>query len=219
MTKDQYVKHFIRAVRRHDNKGAKLMLAEVPDLINAVASAPPRKDDGQSPLQIAFKTGNFAMAKLLLDKGADPTFMEQSSLNDWRAPVLHDAIQASLMTAVDLYGTGRNPTAGLRLVKRLLLMGADPNRPDSFGNTPAMRALLDSRQIITHPMFNRHSGAVRHARRVIKLLHKHGADFDLSVGLKGSPRAAEKRLRLQQYKLLPPQTENVADTVGERVNA
>jgi len=36
-----------------------------------VAKQPPKKDDGQSPLQVALKTGNTASADYLLDMGAD----------------------------------------------------------------------------------------------------------------------------------------------------
>ena len=42
-----------------------------PELVNCVAKQPPKKDDGQSPLQVALKTGNFEIAKYLIDMGAD----------------------------------------------------------------------------------------------------------------------------------------------------
>ncbi|MCT4595158.1 MAG: ankyrin repeat domain-containing protein [Anaeromicrobium sp.] len=39
-------------------------------------SNPPKKDDGQSPLQVALKTGNFQIADFLIDNGANLNFME-----------------------------------------------------------------------------------------------------------------------------------------------
>ncbi|MDE7200901.1 MAG: ankyrin repeat domain-containing protein [Lachnospiraceae bacterium] len=40
----------------------------------------PKKDIGQSPLQVAVKCGQFEIINLLLDNGADPDFMENRAL-------------------------------------------------------------------------------------------------------------------------------------------
>src|SRR5262245_51587125 len=93
------VKALMDAIRKHDNGTARKLLAGNPELVNACASAPPKKDDGQSPLQIAFKCGNFEMAGLLMDQGANVNFMEESEINEWRTPVLHDALRAAAFTA------------------------------------------------------------------------------------------------------------------------
>ena len=74
------------------------MLDKKPELISCTAKQPPKKDDGQSPLQVALKTGNFEIASYLLDLGADVNFMEADTCcNEWRAPVIHDAIVAAVM--------------------------------------------------------------------------------------------------------------------------
>lgn len=39
----------------------------LPDLVNCVAKQPPKKDDGQSSLQVALKTGAFDIADYLID--------------------------------------------------------------------------------------------------------------------------------------------------------
>ncbi len=78
---------FIKAIRNRDDGGVKAMLTETPELVSATVKSPPKRDDGQSPLQIAFKTGNFFAAELLLANGADLNFMEESEINEWRAPV------------------------------------------------------------------------------------------------------------------------------------
>lgn len=60
--------------------------------MNCTAKQPPKKDDGQSPLQVALKNGAFDIADYLIDQGADLNFIEDASCcNEWRAPVLHDA--------------------------------------------------------------------------------------------------------------------------------
>lgn len=52
------------------------LLLRRPELANCAAKQPPKKDDGQSPLQVALKTCNFEVAQLLLDAGADVNFIE-----------------------------------------------------------------------------------------------------------------------------------------------
>lgn len=55
----------------------------------------PKKDIGQSPLQVAIKCGEFEIIDFLLEKGADSDFMEDPSLvppHSVCMSVLHDAI-------------------------------------------------------------------------------------------------------------------------------
>lgn len=40
-------------------------------MISCTAKQPPKKDHGQSPLQVSIKSGNFKIAEYLLDCGAD----------------------------------------------------------------------------------------------------------------------------------------------------
>jgi hypothetical protein len=60
MKKD--VKALFSAIRKHENETVRTLLAQDSSWVNACATAPPKKDDGQSPLQIAFKTANFEIA-------------------------------------------------------------------------------------------------------------------------------------------------------------
>ena len=176
------IKALFVAIRKHENRTARALLAADPDLVNACASGPPKKDDGQSPLQVAFKTGNFAMARRLISLGADVHFMEKSDVNEWKAPVLHDAIRAAIFSQLDCR---IHFVAPVMLVRRLLKRGADPNAVDSYGNTPLMRTLSDSRQVLFNPLgcpgfpdriSNR--GLYRYLRGIISLLLKAGADVD-----------------------------------------
>ena len=76
-----------KAIRHQDLERVRLMVTENPELVNAPATSPPKKVDGQSPLQIALKCGQFTIADLLIDRGADVGFIELSDINAWRMPV------------------------------------------------------------------------------------------------------------------------------------
>jgi hypothetical protein len=171
--KKQDIKQLFVAIRKHDNKTARNLLKEDPDLLNAHASAPPKQDDGQSVLQVAFKTGNLNMAKHLIELGADIHFMEKSTVNEWTAPVLHDALRAAVFTTQD----GRSDDA-LWLVRKLLKMGVDPNTADSFGNTPLLRVLADARQLLSKesefPSRVRNTALNRSLQKVVGVLLEAG---------------------------------------------
>src|SRR5687767_10869757 len=89
------VKLLFRAIRNGDEATVKSIVGDNGDFVHARAAAPPKKDDGQSPLQVALKTGRFAIADYLIERGADVNFMEESAVNEWRTPALHDAIRAA----------------------------------------------------------------------------------------------------------------------------
>lgn len=65
-------------------------------VVNEVYNAKtPKKDIGQSPLQVAIKCGEFEITDLLLEKGAAPDFMEAPALvppHSVCMSVLHDAV-------------------------------------------------------------------------------------------------------------------------------
>lgn len=60
------VKKLFQAIRQGDLETVKELLDKKPELIECTAKQPPKKDDGQSPLQVALKTGNFEIAEYLL---------------------------------------------------------------------------------------------------------------------------------------------------------
>ncbi len=94
------VKKLFQAIRQGDLETVKELLDKKPELIGCTAKQPPKKDDGQSPLQVALKTGNFEIAEYLLMLHADVNFMESKDCADeWRAPVIHDAINAAVMNS------------------------------------------------------------------------------------------------------------------------
>lgn len=175
------------------------LLEKKPELVCCIAKQPPKSDDGQSPLQVALKNGCLEIADLLLDKGADVNFMESSDCcNLWRAPVLHDAINAAVMCSrwntsateirpFTVFSTKERADQALAVLKRMILLGADVNATDSFGNTGLIRATLQARQIL--PEYNHAEKKVLADRvftdelrldlqRIFDLLIESGADVE-----------------------------------------
>ena len=70
------VKKLFVSIRRGKLEEVKRILDKKPELISCIATAPPKKDVGQSPLQVAIKSDNAEVANYLLDIGADVNFME-----------------------------------------------------------------------------------------------------------------------------------------------
>ena len=74
------MKKLFNAIRSENLDEVKAIIDKKPDLENCTAKQPPKKDDGQSPLQVALKTGAFDICDYLIDNGAD--------LNFWRTSLL-----------------------------------------------------------------------------------------------------------------------------------
>ena len=157
------MKKLFTAIRSSDIETVRKIIEKKPTLVNCVAKQPPKKDDGQSPLQVALKTGNTAIADYLLDMGADVNFIEdESCCNDWRTPVLHDAINCAVMfcrwntddkyMSFRVFSTKERAAHALGILKRMLDMGADVNALDSYGNSGLNRFALQAKQIL--PAFN-----------------------------------------------------------------
>lgn len=112
------MKKLFQAIRQGDLAAVETLLDQKTELIACTAKKPPKKDDGQSPLQIALKTGQLAIAEFLLDRGADVNFIEAPDCcNEWRGPVIHDAINAAIMNRAGI-STAEKHLAGLRFVPR-----------------------------------------------------------------------------------------------------
>jgi hypothetical protein len=68
------MKRLFKAVRQNDIETVKRILGAKPELINCVATPPPKKDNGQSLLQVANKVNNYEIAHYLIDKGIDVNY-------------------------------------------------------------------------------------------------------------------------------------------------
>lgn len=200
------MKKLFLAIRHGDLQKVKDLIDNDPELVHCTAKQPPKKDDGQSPLQVALKSGNFAIADYLLDMGADPNFMESEDCyySEWRAPALHDAIRAAVMESrwnvrrggwrdePVRYEEMSNPEVtgqAYRLLEKMISLGGDVNKLDSVGVNSVWRFFLDAYQVLPRDdddnrnLFSDkvHSDLLR----ILKLLKSAGARFDVvhpSVG-------------------------------------
>ena len=192
------MKKLFNAIRNSDINEVKEIITKKPELVNCVAKQPPKKDDGQSPLQVAFKTGNTDIAEYLIDMGANVNFIEdESCCNSWRTPVLHDAINCAVMlsrwnTNDDLrgfkvYSTKERADEGLRLLKKMIAIGADVNAIDSHGNSGLNRFVLQANQILPSYNYVEHKEGKNRLftdelhtdlRNILQELKDAGADVD-----------------------------------------
>jgi ankyrin repeat protein len=164
--------------------------------------SPPKKDDGQSGLQVAFKTGNFEIAKLLIDKGADTNFMETSEINEWTAPVLHDCIRATIFNSYALQRDTKKFDKAFSFLELMLSKMADPKSTDSYGNNCLHRALLDARQMLDNPSTDFSDGIlIKQLQSVFRELIKAGADIGQSSEKRESAEELYLNFKLDKYKL------------------
>ena len=201
-----------KAIRHGDIEAVREILLAKPEEINAVAKQPPKKDDGQSLLQVALKTGQLDIAELLLDYNADVNFMEsEECCNEWRAPVLHDAIMCAVNNCrynaksyfsdeYEVFSTKEKADKAFYILKRMLEMGADIKAKDSYGNSTLARAVLDARQIL--PSYIYSSNTLCNDRivtkevrddltRIFRLLYEYGADSQWPDRISGRTMADE----------------------------
>ena len=191
------MKKLFKAIRDKDLELVRLLIDSKPELVNCTAKQPPKKDDGQSPLQVALKTGAFDIAEYLIDKGADLNFMEdESCCNAWRAPVIHDAINAAVMssrwntnnpyTGFEVFSSEEKAVYSRTILEKMLQKGANVNKLDSFGNSGIWRFCAQANQIL--PSFNYATNTESDdriftieletdLRNVLNLLCKYGADL------------------------------------------
>jgi ankyrin repeat protein len=203
MTKKD-IKTFFKAIADGDiNKVSELINSDK-EYLTVYNTAPPKKYDGQSGLQVAFKTGNFDIAKLLIEQGADVNFKETSEINEWTAPVLHDSIRATIFNT---YTVQKNTTVfdkAFSLLQLMLNKGANPNSTDSYGNNCLHRALMDARQMIDNPQADLTNGTLlEQLRKVFNQLINAGADPNCSNEKRDNAMKMLTRFKLTQYNLTP----------------
>lgn len=116
-----------------------------PKLANCISKAPPKKDDGQSALQVSIKNGggwqDTRIISYLLDKGADVNFMEDDKGLGPQGiaclPVLMYMVYAVKGTVTPLcfkYGPEETKTKAdefIAVFERMLDLGADPNKTNN----------------------------------------------------------------------------------------
>lgn len=182
------MKKLFTSIRNKDLTNVKSILEDKPSLITAVSTGAPKKDIGQSPLQIALKSSSTEIINYLLDKGADVNFIESEEIQTWRCPAIHDAINRAIMSSrwnvnhsdeLEVFNTEKAANEAFDILKRIITLGADVNAKDSYGNSCLNRACLQAKQIL--PTKNSNDRVLTKElkadiSRIFKLLIKNGAD-------------------------------------------
>ena len=209
------MKKLFQAIKKNDLDAVKEILTKKPELISCTAKKPPKSEDGQSLLQVALKNAQYEIANYLIDAGADINFIESSSCeNDWRAPVIHDAINAAVMTSRWNINSGNFRVCSTKeasdttyaILEKMLHLGADVNALDSYGNSGLWRFCLQARQIL--PAYDAPTKTLKTDRvytdelkhdlsRIVTLLKTHGMDMNYI-----SPNAAKTASEKYKDELL-----------------
>jgi ankyrin repeat protein len=200
--KKKDIKIFFQAIRNGELQKVNELVEGNREYLSATNFAPPKKDDGQSGLQVAFKTGNFEIAEYLIEQGADIDFIETSNINDWRAPVLHDCIRATVFNSFTLQKDTSYFDKSFFLLKKLLIKKANPNAVDSYGNNCLNRALMDAKQMLDNPNTDFTNGILlQQLRSVFKELIKAGADPNQSNERRESFASYVVNDKMEKYQL------------------
>lgn len=169
-----------KAIRHGDVDAVRAAISKNIAVVNEVYTAKaPKKDVGQSPLQVAIKCGEFEIIELLLANGADPDFMEDPALVPLHSvcmSVLHDAIIGVFSSLC--YKQYVSSEKYVNLIQTLLEKGADPNKKTSSNILPIGMAVLRAENILCRKSaYPDIQETARHRLfDVLDLLIKYGAD-------------------------------------------
>lgn len=193
---------FFKEIIAGDIEAVERRLAKTPAAVDLVATPPPQRYAGQSPLQVAYQHGEFDIAALLLRHDANPNFIENTETDTFVQPVLHHAITTAVMSSRWLAptryergedrgwrsrNTAEQAEAAFEALQLLLDSGADVHAHDSSDNSSIGRAALDARQILPTHSYNDpewvdpkplNSELVADLTRIFNALIERGADLD-----------------------------------------
>lgn len=187
-----------KEIRHGDIEKIRVRIEKNSAVVNEIfTGTKPKKDIGQSPLQVAIKCGQFEIIELLLEHDADPDFMENradqpADTKDYyfgAMPLLHDAIHGVFHSLP--YGEFERAEKYVKLIETLLEKGANPNKKASphpiSGNaaSPIGTAISSAHEVLsqfstsTYELnIRKYEAAKKHLFEVLDLLIKYGADFD-----------------------------------------
>ncbi len=134
------MKVFFKAIRQYDYDKVKNYLDKKAELANCVAKTPPKKDDGLSPLQVAFKIDALDIAGLLINKGADINYIDNSEIHKLNMPVFHDFLRAFV---ANLDEDEETYFAYKKMFRNLIVRGVDIFKCNSFGSS-SLVALINA---------------------------------------------------------------------------
>lgn len=166
-------------IRQGNIDEVKRILDKHPEAVNSVSGPKPKKDHGQSPLQVALKTGKTEIADYLIEHGADLNFMEAEDDDPGaRMPVLFDAIIATIASLC--YKRFQESDESLIIMKKMLEKGADVNKIASYGGDAMICAIDNAHFIVSrqsvYPEIQ--DEAWSKLEKVLDLLLDYGFDYE-----------------------------------------
>lgn len=146
-------------LRRRDIEGVRQILDKKPEEVNAVSGDKPKRDQGQSLLQVAIKSGHLDIADLLIDRGADLNFIEEpTELNPFCQPVIQTAGGRAVFDCrrmikrwngqYQLYSSKEKADQSFKVFKKMLELGADISQKDSHSGTLLQTILIETKEVL-----------------------------------------------------------------------
>lgn len=192
------MKKLFKDIRHNDIEAVRNAIKKKPAVVNEIFDGQkPKKDVGQSPLQVAIKCGHFEIIDLLIENGANIDFMENPADKPDETSAsyficmsaLHDAIIGAFGALP--YGEFERAERYVKLIETLLVKGADPNgriarhslppKGDSPIDTAFMKADAVLKQFSESdykPNALKYDMAKKYLFEILDLLIKYGADFE-----------------------------------------
>ena len=146
-------------LRRGDIEAVRQILDKKPEEVNAVSGDKPKRDQGQSLLQVAIKSGHLDIADLLIDRGADLNFIEEpTELNPFCQPVIQTAGGRAVFDCrrmikrwngqYEMYSSKEKADQSFKVFKKMLELGADISQKDSHGGTLLQNILRETKEVL-----------------------------------------------------------------------
>ena len=146
-------------LRRGDIEGVRQILDKKPEEVNAVSGDKPKRDQGQSLLQVAIKSGHLDIADLLIDRGADLNFIEEpTELNPFCQPVIQTAGGRAVFDCrrmikrwngqYEMYSSKEKADRSFKVFEKMLELGADITQKDSRGGTLLQNILIETKEVL-----------------------------------------------------------------------
>ena len=146
-------------LRRGDIEGVRQILDKKPEEVNAISGDKPKRDQGQSLLQVAIKSGHLDIADLLIDRGADLNFIEEpTELNPFCQPVIQTAGGRAVFDCrrmikrwngqYQLYSSKEKADQSFKVFKKMLELGADISQKDSHRGTLLQTILIETKEVL-----------------------------------------------------------------------
>ena len=154
------MKKLFSAINNGNFEVVQEIIKKKPELVNCIAKAPPKRDEGQSPLKVAIKNGYYEIVDFLIEQDADVNFIPQTTCDGHLIPIISQAVYSALRKARNPTYTGCKDKNGmseylifgdkevfqnaLSILKRVISAGADLTATDNYGNSCLEEAVREA---------------------------------------------------------------------------